>query len=139
MGLCLHVFKQSVDVSEEEPEEVGECDIGPYSAFGVFRDTIARHLIPEGYPVLLNHSDCDGEWSLTDIQELEEELRDIAAEFKKLPPEPVGPAFDHTAKYRIQAKSLYDCFHNVSGENLFEALLNLCATATRYKRPITFM
>jgi hypothetical protein len=36
------------------------------------------------------------------------------------------------------ADSLYDCFHNVDGENLFEALLELCKVAKEHGRPITF-
>ena len=35
--------------------------------------------------------------------------------------------------------SLYDCFHNVNGENLFAALLELCNVAKHHQRPITFM
>jgi hypothetical protein len=59
--------------------------------------------------------------------------------FKKLPPQEPQGAFEHTAEYRTGAKSLYDCFHNVNGENLFEALLELCAVAREHKQPITFM
>ena len=44
-----------------------------------------------------------------------------------------------TAEYRAGAKSLYDCFHEVNGQNLFEALLDLCAVAREHGRPITFM
>jgi hypothetical protein len=49
MGLCLHVFGVGGD-NEEEPEEVAECDVGHYSDFGCFRDTIARHLHIAHYP-----------------------------------------------------------------------------------------
>ena len=44
-----------------------------------------------------------------------------------------------TAEYRVSAKSLYDCFHDVNGENLFEAILALCAVARDNERLITFM
>src|SRR5262249_6784138 len=104
-----------------------------------FRDTIARHLGSSSYPTLMQHSDCDGEWSLTEIPLLEQELREIAAAFQKLPPEEPNGAFEHTAENRMGAESLYDCFHNVDGENLFEAILGLCAVAREHKRPITFM
>jgi hypothetical protein len=32
----------------------------------------------------------------------------------------------------------YDCFHNVDGENIFEALMTLCDEAMRRKQPIVF-
>jgi hypothetical protein len=137
MGLCLHVFGPAD--GDDEPEEIAECDVGHYSDFGCFRDTIARHLAAARFLTLMEHSDCDGEWTLAEIPILEQELREIAVAFKKLPPEEPQAAFEHTAEYRAEAKSLYDCFHNVNGENLFEALLELCAVAREHKRPITFM
>ncbi|HVX83206.1 MAG TPA: Imm70 family immunity protein [Phycisphaerae bacterium] len=140
MGLCLHVF--SCDLSEdadEDPEELAECDVGHYSDFGYFRDTIANNLDASRYPTLMEHSDCDSTWSCEEIPLLEHELHEIADHFKQLPPvEPVG-AFEHTSEFRHDAASLYDCFHNVTGENLFEALLSLCAVAREHQRPITFM
>jgi hypothetical protein len=137
MGLCLYVLDS--DITEDEPEELGFCDIGHYSDFGCFRDTIAHHAGASRFPTLMNHSDCDGEWTLAEIPVLERELAEIGAAFQKLPPREPQGAFEHTAEYRTGAKSLYDCFHNVDGENLFEALLELCALARQHKRPITFM
>jgi hypothetical protein len=138
MGLCLYVLG-SEPGGKEEPEEIAECDVGHYSDFGCFRDTIARHLDATRYPTLMEHSDCDGQWSLAEIPSLERELREIGSAFRGVPPqEPVG-AFEHTAEDREGATSLYDCFHNVSGENLFEALLELCQVAKEHGRPITFM
>jgi hypothetical protein len=138
MGLCLHVFGPDPG-DDDEPEEIAECDVGPYSDFGCFRDAIARHLDARRYPTLMEHSDCDGEWALAEIPRLERELREIGAAFKKLPPEEPRGEFEHTAEYRAGAESLYDCFHEVNGENLFEALLDLCAVAREHGRPITFM
>ena len=137
MGLCLYVFHPADD--DDDPEEIAECDVGHYSDFGCFRDTIETHLDSDRFPVLMEHSDCDGEWTLVEIPLLERELHEIGAEFKKLPPQEPRGAFEHTAEYRVGAKSLYDCFHTVNGENLFEAILDLCAVARQYKRPITFM
>ena len=139
MGLCLHVFVSDGDDDDEEPEEIAECDVGHYSDFGCFRDTITRHLDPARYPTLMQHSDCDGEWTLAEVPRLEQELREIGAAFHKLPPEEPRGAFEHTAEYRAGATSLYDCFHSVDGENLFEAILGLCVVAREHKRPITFM
>ena len=137
MGLCLIVFESDPD-DGEEPIEIAECDVGHYSDFGCFRDTIARHLDAGHFPILMEHSDCDGEWSLDEIPDLERELRTIAGEFQERPPEePVG-AFEHCAEYRVGAGSLYACFHDVDGVNLFEAILDLCAVAREQGRPITF-
>ena len=136
MGLCLHLF--GPDVGEEEPEEIAECDVGHYSDFECFRDTIARQLDARQFPTLMDHSDCEGDWTSIEIPVLERELREIGAAFKKLSPQEPRGAFEHTAEYREGASSLYDCFHNVDGENLFEAILDLCALARQHKRPITF-
>jgi hypothetical protein len=89
-----------------EPDEIAECDVGHYSDFGCFRDTIARHLTARRFPTLMDHSDCDGEWTLVEIPVLERELREIGDAFKKLPPEEPQGAFEHTAEYREGAKSL---------------------------------
>jgi hypothetical protein len=137
MGLRLHVFGLPAD--DDEPEEIAECDVGHYNDFGYFRDTIARHMDSKRFPILMDHSDCDGEWTLVEIPGLEKELLEIGAAFRTLPPQEPQGAFEHTAEYRTGASTLYDCFHNVDGENLFEAILDLCATAKVNKRPITFM
>jgi Immunity protein 70 len=137
MGLCLHVFGPAD--GDDDPEEIAECDVGHYSDFGCFRDTIARHLGANRFPTLMDHSDCDGEWPLAQIPALERELGEVAAAFRDLPPEEPRGAFEHAAEYRVGAASLYDCFHTVDGENLFEALSELCAVAREHQRPITFM
>ena len=51
--------------------------------------------------------------------------------------EPKG-AFEHTEEYRADAASLYDCFHEVNGENLFESFIGLCKLGISSQRPITF-
>ncbi len=140
MGLCLIVFdRDPEDEDDDEADELADCDVGHYSDFGCFRDTVARHLDAKRFPTLMLHSDCDGEWSLAEIPVLKKELLDIAAGFQKLPPEEPVDAFEHTAECRMGAKSLYDCFHDVNGENLFESLLRLCEVASKHQRPITFM
>jgi hypothetical protein len=113
MGLNLCIF------TEDQEDEIGSCDIGHYSDFGCFRDTIARHLRASDFPVLMTHSDCDGEWTLEEMPALIRELETIAAKFRTLPPEEPKEAFEHTAECRRGAKSLYDCFHDVNDQNLF--------------------
>jgi hypothetical protein len=99
MGLCLIVFDLDPG-SDDEPEELASCDVGHYSDFAYFRDSIARHLEAKQYPTLMTHSDGDGEWTVAEIPILQRELLDIGREFQKRKPEqPVG-AFEHTAEYR---------------------------------------
>jgi Immunity protein 70 len=131
MGLCLCIFN-------EDGDDIAECEVGHYSDFGFFRETIANHLEAQQYPVLMNHSDCDGEWSVAELQTLRNELEQIAQEFRAFPPEQLKGVFEHTAAYRVNAKSLYECFHNPSGENLFEALSSLCMEGIKVQRPISF-
>ena len=90
------------------------------------------------FPVLMTHSDCDGEWTVEELPALFREAEAVAAKFRTLPPEDPEGAFEHTAEYRAGAKSLYDCFHEVNGENLFEALIRLCRQGISSQRPITF-
>lgn len=128
MSLYLTVF-------EHDAEHVGWV-LGHYSDFAYFRNVIAVKLDAKRYPLFLNHSDCDGEWTVAELPDLRREIRTIAEYFKELPPEePIG-AFEHTAGFRRNAKCLYDCFHNVDGENLFEAIVALCGEGERVNRAI---
>ena len=86
----------------------------------------------------MQHSDCDGEWTPSDAQHLKAELAEIGQEFQDLPPIRHVDAFEHTKDRWITASSLYDCFHNVDGENLFEALAALCTAAIERDKPILF-
>ena len=132
MSLYLCIF------TEDGDDEIAGWQLGAYSDFGLFRDTIAKHLRPADFPTLMAHSDCDGEWSVAELPQLIRELQTIAATFRALPPEQPQGAFEHTADYRADAKTLYDCFHNVDGENLFEALIELCNQGIQAERPIAF-
>ncbi len=130
MSLYLAIF--------DGAEDVAGWVFGHYSDFGYFRDTVAKQLKAADYPVLMTHSDCDGDWPVAQLPALRGELEAIASAFRHLPPvEPTG-AFEHTAENRKQARSLYDCFHNVDGENIFEALIALCDEGIRRSKPIVF-
>ena len=91
------------------------------------------------YPTLMEHDESDGEWTLAEIPALEYELRAIGARFQLLPPATPGKIYELYPDYQKDAKSLYECFHNTSSENLFKALLDLCKVAREHNRPITFM
>jgi len=65
MGLVLCIF-------DDQGKDVAGFQIGHYSDFGCFRETIARHIPGAGrlYPVLMQHSECDGEWTVDDLPRL---------------------------------------------------------------------
>jgi hypothetical protein len=86
-------------------------------------------------------SDCDYSnrlttlvWSPDDIGPFGRQVQEIAAAFRELP-----AALDGTTEDGVGAESLYDCFRNANGENLFECLLELCAVAIEHERPIIFV
>jgi len=130
MSLYLTIF--------DGEEEITGWVFGRYSDLGCFRDTIAEVLKQDDYPILMQHSDSDGEWTPAELPGLRRELVAIGEHFKQLPPRSFQSAFEHTAEYRDKVGSLYDCFHNVDGENVFEALIALCDEGIRRLRPISF-
>jgi len=130
MSLYLTIF--------DGDDEITGWVFGHYSDFGFFRDKINEKFSAKQFPTLMNHSDCDGEWLASDLPKLKDELQLIANQFKKLPPESLQKAFEHTSEFRKNALTLYDCFYNVDGENVFEALIALCGEGIRLNKPILF-
>ncbi len=130
MSLYLTIF--------DGEQEVTGWVFGHYSDFGYFRDRIASTPGSDRYPVLMLHSDCDGEWPVSELELLKGELQSIAATFRTLPPEEPAGAFEHTSKYRRNARDLSECFHTVDGDNLFEAMSALCDDGMRLHLPILF-
>jgi hypothetical protein len=131
MGLYLVIL-------DEDEHEITACHIGHYSDFGCFRDTVRAVADEQDYPILMTHSDCDGEWRVDELSRLKAELKSLARLFQALPPEKPKGGFEHTADYRRNAKTLFDWFHTVDGQNLFESLIDLCETALKEQRPILF-
>jgi hypothetical protein len=130
MSLYLTIF--------DGEEEVAGWVLGHYSDFGAFRDKIAAVTDSTRYPLLMSHSDSDGEWSASELAALRHEIESVAEIFKRRPAEDLLDAFEHTREYREGAATLYECFHNVDGENLFEALISLCDEGRRRGLPILF-
>jgi hypothetical protein len=136
MSLYLCVFQ---DENEFEGVEVGN-----YSDFGHFRDTVAE-MLEHGrrgsrFPILMLHSDSDGEWNVDDCAAFERELEIISAEFKRLPTREFFSDWQKNLakQFGFRPKSLYECFIDIDGEPLLERLLNLVAVAQRRKLPILF-
>jgi hypothetical protein len=130
MSLYLAIF--------DGASEIDGWVLGHYSDFASFREAVARHFSAQRLPLLLSHSDCDGDWRSSDLPYLRDELLAVASRFRQLPPEPIVGAFEHTAHLRVDARCLADCFHNVDGENLLEALLSLVDRADQLGLPILF-
>ena len=61
MSLYLAIF--------DGDEDVAGWVFGHYSDFGCFRDTISAKLKAADYPILMTHSDCDGECGSDDCDD----------------------------------------------------------------------
>nr|BAJ06999.1 putative uncharacterized protein [uncultured bacterium] len=131
MSLYLAVFNN-------QDEELDGWVFGRYSDFGAFRDVLADLVEPEVFPLLLGHSDCDGNWPVAELPRLKQELRTIGRILRGVSPRELTDSFQHTAEYRKGARSLYECFHNVDGENVIEALIRLCDLGVESHNPILF-
>ena len=136
MGLYLAIF--------EDGDELDGVEVGSYADFAKFRIAVSTN-VEDGIdgsrcPILMLHSDCDGEWSFQDSVKLKEELSVISETFMKLPPE----AFDVSWKREVSKtfgllpKNLYECFFDVDGEPLLERLLGPVQISIERELPIVF-
>ena len=78
------------------------------------------------------------EYSANDIGPFGRQLQEIAAAFRELPAFRTADALHSASEDRVGTESLYDCFRDTNGANLFECLLELCAVAIKHERPIIF-
>src|SRR5258707_14837110 len=107
MGLYLCIFSR-----DNGGKEITGWQLGHYSDFGCFRDAISRHLAANDFPILLEHSDCDGEWSVTQLPCLIVVLETICAKFHTLLPEEPNGAYENTVDERCVASTfLYIFLH----------------------------
>ena len=136
MSLYLCIF--------DEDEELDGVDVGAYSDFADFRETLATVL--EGgdagsrFPTLMLHLDCDGEWTVEDCSDLERELETVSAELKQRPPREYFAEWQRNAakQFGLRPSNLSDCFIDVDGEPLLERLIGLAKLAQRRGLPILF-
>lgn len=136
MSLYLCIF--------DNEEEIEGVEIGSYSDFNFFRDTVIA-IVESGKagsvcPVLINHSDCDGEWSVSEAIALDSELKVIEESFGKYPAiEFNSPWKSDVAKmFGIKPKNLLDCFFDIDGEPLIERLRHLVKVSIKSNLPILF-
>jgi len=136
MGLYLAVF--------DDQEELDGVEVGKYEDFYVFRHAVTEDLengsSGSRFPVLILHSDCDGEWSPSEAAALEKELEAIGEAFKRLPPIPYNSEWkkDVSKLLGLQPRNLYECFFDVDGEPLIERLIGLARLSIERQLPILF-
>src|SRR5262245_8246457 len=137
MGLYLCVFN-------EADEELDGVEVGSYSDYGRFVDTIIE-VIEGGMrgsrcPMITKHPDSDGSWGVKEVGALQKELEHIWETFAKLPPREVLSEWQKqvAVSQGMRLASLKDCFVDVDGENLIERLLELCDTSLKVKSSILF-
>lgn len=140
MGLVLCVYE-----GRESGDDLDGFQVGSYGDFGAWRDFIAAALENgewgSRFPTLMMHSDCDGEWSPEACVTLQQELQTIRSEMERLPVVPFNSSWQQQVaeEFGLVPQSALDCFINVDGENLVDAIARLADLAVRLRRPISFM
>lgn len=136
MGLYLCIF--------EGDDEIDGVEIGSYTDFNAFRDFIVSELetgdAGSRFHTIVLHSDCDGEWSAAECDELKRELAEIEAALKLLPPVNFTSDWQKNVAKSIglKPKNAYESFIDVDGEFLIDRLIALADTATKCGSPILF-
>jgi hypothetical protein len=124
--------------------EVDGVDAGAYADFNALRQVVAARL--EGgsagsrFPVLMRHSDCDGEWSAAACAALRDELAILSAEMKAHPPLPFPDSWQRrvAAAVGLNPANAFESFIDVDGEFLLGRLQGLAELAVERGQPILF-
>ncbi|HEV7693775.1 MAG TPA: Imm70 family immunity protein [Hyphomonadaceae bacterium] len=136
MGLYLAVF--------DGDDEVDGVELGLYADYNALRDHVVDTLEDERagsrFPTFVMHSDCDGEWSVSDCRKLTAELATIAAEMKSQPAIPFGSAWQKMVAKSIGLTpgSAFESFIDVDGEFAVERIARLARVAVERNLPIIF-
>ena len=136
MGLYLCIF--------DGDDEIDGVDVGPYSDFGGLRDYVVREL--EGgragsrFPTFILHSDCDGEWSVTECARLRAELAEVIAAMQKQPPVPFVSAWQRNVaqEFGLVPKNAFESFVDVNADFVLERIQQLVDVALERRLPILF-
>jgi hypothetical protein len=136
MGLYLCVL-----LEDDEAEGV---EIGSYADFNFFREAVIA-AVESGAagsvcPVLVNHSDCDGQWSPQEAEKLLGELEKISICFLQLPPVEFNSSWksDVAKLIGLVPTNLGACFFDVDGEPLLARLGDLARCSIEKNSPILF-
>lgn len=136
MGLYLCVF--------DGDDELDGVEIGSYADFNFFRDAVTAYVengsSGSSCPVLINHSDCDGQWSSRESRVLLDELAKIGQVFKEHPPAEFNSDWKKSVAktFGLVPRTLLDCFFDIDGEPLVERLTQLAQVSTSSEKPILF-
>ncbi|MCA9625765.1 MAG: hypothetical protein KC731_42375 [Myxococcales bacterium] len=136
MGLYLCVFS--------ELDELEGVEVGRYDDFAFFRRLVTSRLESgddgSRYPTLINHSDCDGEWSPAEARLLKSELLEIKERLGAEPPADFNSDWQREVAKLVglRPQTLAECFIDTDGEPLIERLLELADVAIRHELPIIF-
>jgi hypothetical protein len=129
---------------DDDEDEVDGFQVGHYSDFGALRDYICRELEAgtwgSRFPTLMNHSDCDGEWSVADCEPLTAELAQIATEMKarSVVPFPSEWQQNIATSIGLAPQNAFESFLDVDGEPVIERVRKLVDTARERGLPILF-
>jgi hypothetical protein len=136
VGLYLTIF--------DGDEELDGVEVGSYEDFGAFRDSVTT-VAENGNcgdvcPVLIYHSDCDGQWVAEDSAALLKELQIIEARFRNAPPIELNSDWkkEVARTHGLRLVSLYDCFFDIDGEPLVERIRGLAQRSSMHNVPILF-
>ena len=147
MGLYLCIF-------DENGDDICGVEVGLYSYFEAFRNTVtqyaSKNLLDKflkrkskfslSMTTLLNHSDCDGSWSVDECAQLKKELEEIKQVFTNEPTDSSIVELKHDIYqfYGITPENLFECFVDSDCEFLIDRLMELCNLAIQNNRPIMF-
>jgi hypothetical protein len=124
--------------------EIDGIEMGPYPTFGFFRKTVCDRL--EGgefgslFPHLQRHSDCEGEWAVDGLSELEVELQAIQKSMIGLPSPTNGNTWLDSIHRELgrEPTNLSEYFVDTDGAPLLGRLIDLVRLAKGAARPISF-
>ena len=139
MGLYLCIYADDTD-----DLEIDGIEVGPYPTFTFFRNVVGNRLEVgdwgSRYPHLLQHSDCDGEWTVDELPELDVELRAIQQSMRGLPPPTNGDPWLESIhrELGLKAADLSEYFVDTDGAPLLDRLIDLVRLARGAGRPISF-
>jgi hypothetical protein len=136
MSLYLCIFQGD--------REIAGVEVGGYDDFAALRRYIAAELeggVPGSrFPVLMTHSDCDGEWPVESCGQLRQELGAIIKEMAGRPPLRFPSLWQENAAgdAGVKPASAQESFVDADGEILIARLEKLAEAAISSGRPILF-